>query len=292
MTMTGRSIIGVFDEPAMADRAIDALQNAGFSGDQIYHSRQHASGGGFLAGIKHLFSGDDSPSENVGHDLADMGVSENQAHYYENEAQAGHEVVAVRANGREQEAMDILNTNGAYNYEMRHGNVQAGSTSPVNTTRTTGAKAPHTNEYAPTTDEHVLKLREEQLSVNKQQAQTGEVQLGKNVVSEQKTVNVPVTHEEAYLERRPATDAMTNNTTPIGEGETIRVPMSEEKVNVSKDNVVTGEVSLDKRAVQGTQKVTDTVKREEAHVEQQGDAPIHGTQSDYFHPESVNKDTP
>lgn len=55
--------------------------------------------------------------------------------------------------------------------------------------------------------------------------------------------------------------------------------------------MVTGEVSIGKRAVQETQQVTDTVKKEEARVEQQGDAPIHGTKSDRFHPTQTNEET-
>jgi uncharacterized protein (TIGR02271 family) len=90
------------------------------------------------------------------------------------------------------------------------------------------------------------------------------------------------------IEQRPVTGGQIDST-PIGEGETIRVPLTEEKVNVTKNTVVTGEVAAGKREVQETQQVTDTVRREEARVEQQGDAPIHGTESDHFHPNSKNE---
>ena len=62
------------------------------------------------------------------------------------------------------------------------------------------------------------------------------------------------------------------------------MPVSEEQVSVSKQTMVTGEVEIGKRAVEDTQRVTDTVRHEEARVEQQGDAPIHGTKSDRYHP--------
>ncbi len=127
-----------------------------------------------------------------------------------------------------------------------------------------------------------LRLREERLNVSKDRVQAGEVGLHKDVVTEQKTVNVPVTHEEVVIERHAVTDGTVDNT-PIGEGEVIRVPVSEEQVNVSKDTVVTGEVAIGKRAVQETQQVTDTVQREEARIDQQGDAIIHGSQNDTLH---------
>ncbi len=295
MATTGRTILGVFDEPAMADQAIDALQTAGFRSDQIHGAGHHTSGG-FMSGIKNFFTGDDSTTETSASDFTGMGVSGEEATYYENESHAGHRVVAVQAAGREQEAAEILRTNGAYTYATRHGATQTTSAATSASAIQTSVSGKNTrkaraNDTADTTDERVIRLREEQLNVNKQRAQAGEVDLRKEVVTEQKTVNVPVTHEEAFIERRAVTGAAASDTTPIGEGESIRVPLSEERVNVSKETVVTGEVSIGKRAVQETQQVTDTVRREEARVEQQGDAPIHGTRSDHFHPDSVDKDT-
>ncbi len=294
---TGRTIIGVFDEPAMADHAIDALQNAGFDTNQIYHSGRHASGGGFLAGLKGLFTGDNADSGSVVDDLTHMGVSDDEARYYENEHAAGRAVVAVRASGREDEALNILQTNGAHSYTRQGGTTQTGRAT-TDATRTTGSAATtdttRTNDYAAgttgstrsadyaneTDEQRVLRLREEQLNVQKQRVQTGEVGVRKEVVSEQKTVNVPVTHEEVYIERRPVTDATVDDATPIGTGESIRVPVSEEKVNVNKETVVTGEVSLGKRAVQENQQVTDTVKREEARLDRSGNPIVEGADAD------------
>jgi len=288
MAMTRHSIIGVFDEPAMAERAIEALQSAGFRSDHIHSPGHHASGS-FFAGLKSMFTGEDAHTGTLAGDLTGMGVSDEEAHYYENEFQAGHAIVAVQADGREQEAMDLLHTNGAYNYGMRYGAPQPEiSPAPASTMQTT--ETGETRRTAGTNEERTLRLREEQLGVNKRRVQTGEVALRKEIVEEQKTINVPVSHEEVYIERRPVTDATVDDTTPIGQGETIHVPLSEEKVHVSKDTMVTGEVSIGKRAVEETQQMTETVRREEAHIEQQGDAPIHGTKSDRFHPNSGNED--
>src|SRR5919202_2219742 len=48
-----------------------------------------------------------------------------------------------------------------------------------------------------------LQLREEELQARKQPVETGQVQLGKDVVEEERTTEVPVTREEVYVERRP-----------------------------------------------------------------------------------------
>ncbi len=318
MALTGRTVIGVFNEAGNADRAIDALQAAGFSSSDIHHSGRSTgtastSGGGFFAGLKNFFTGDDTTGSTGGHvadDLTNMGVSNDEAQYYDNEYNNGRTIVSVNAGSRAEEAKTILDTNGAYNYGSRRGGTSstastystttgtpdtgyadaattgyaAGTTDTTNTTgydRTRDANYADTANttdanYANQTDEQRLRLREEQLNVSKQPVQSGEVSVGKNVVEEQRTVNVPVTHEEVYIENRPVTDAMVDDNTAIGEGENIRVPVSEERVNVSKDTVVTGEVSVGKRAVQENQQVTDTVRREEARLDQSGNPRVSG----------------
>lgn len=91
---------------------------------------------------------------------------------------------------------------------------------------------------------------------------------------EEQSMDVPVTHEEVYVERRPGTGQPSD--TPIGEGETYRVPVRDEQVTTSKQTVETGEVAMGKKQFQDTQRVSDTVRREEAHVEREGDVDIQG----------------
>ncbi|QCJ41864.1 YsnF/AvaK domain-containing protein [Bacillus sp. S3] len=122
--------------------------------------------------------------------------------------------------------------------------------------------------------ERTMKLREEQLDVAKERVQTGEVEVKKEVVEEQKTVHVPVTHEEVYVERQEVGGRTADTTTPIGSDETIHVPIVEEKVEVSKKPVVTEELVIGKRQVTETEQVTDNIKREEAKVETEGDAKV------------------
>ncbi|WHY00998.1 YsnF/AvaK domain-containing protein [Neobacillus sp. DY30] len=125
-----------------------------------------------------------------------------------------------------------------------------------------------------TDQQQSLELREEQLDVNKQRVQTGEVEVKKDVVEEQKTVNVPVTNEEVYVERRSVDNTDAYTTTPIGDNETIRVPLVEEKVEVTKKPVVAEELVIGKKQVTETQQVTENIKREEAKVTKEGDASV------------------
>jgi stress response protein YsnF len=58
----------------------------------------------------------------------------------------------------------------------------------------------------PTTDEAMTRSQE-RLHVGTEQAEAGRVRLRKHVVTENVTQTVPVSHEEARLEREPITDA-------------------------------------------------------------------------------------
>lgn len=124
-------------------------------------------------------------------------------------------------------------------------------------------------------DEEHLRLHEERLSVDKERVQTGEVNVGKHVVEEQQTIEVPVEREEIYIERRPVNEEVhsgTDGSTEKGvydDGEAIHIPLTEERVEVSKKNVVSEEIIVSKRKVQDTEVVNETVRHEEADIDEQ-----------------------
>lgn len=122
-----------------------------------------------------------------------------------------------------------------------------------------------------------MKVHEERLSVDKQQVKKGEVTVDKNVVEDRKTVDIPVEHEEITIERRPVHGEFNQSaeedfrTTDAFGDETIRVPVTEEKVEVTKKPVVTEEIVINKKRVTGTEHVDETVKREEVEVNRNGE---------------------
>jgi uncharacterized protein (TIGR02271 family) len=124
--------------------------------------------------------------------------------------------------------------------------------------------------------DNTMHLHEEQLQVNKRRQQSGEARIGKEVVEEQQTINVPVTHEEAYVERVPGDRQPDSHSLDESAGEKISVPLSEEKVNVEKVPVTTEEVRVGKREVTENRQITDTVRREQAHIENEGNTRING----------------
>jgi len=121
-----------------------------------------------------------------------------------------------------------------------------------------------------------VRLHEEQLRVNKNQQQVGEVEVRKEVTTEHKTITVPVEREEVVIERRPVSGGA------VGadfRAEEIRIPVKEEQVHVSKEAVVKEEVSVGKRKVQDTETVGADLRKEELKVEQTGDVKVRGKKS-------------
>lgn len=117
----------------MADQAINDLKNAGFNSNQIRYfgpggTGTSGSSGNFFDDLKSLFTGQEAPSGSVTNNLTDMGISNQEAQYYSNEYKNGHPIVVVNTRDRQQEAINVLYKNGAYDYRM---NSNAMGTSPV-----------------------------------------------------------------------------------------------------------------------------------------------------------------
>lgn len=295
------TVVGLFHSQPQAERAIRSLQDAGFRDDQIgvlmqdpERQQQLAddtgttaggaaatgaiSGGvvggvlGLLAGVGALaipgigpiIAGGALASTLAGAGigaaaggllgaLVGMGIPEEEARYYERGVQEGGILLTVEAGRRSEEARRILTDAEA---QLAPGV----ETASENTTR----------EVATGDEQERVELREEELRATKERVQTGEVRIRKDVVTEEKTIQVPVTREEVVVERRPGDGRAAAD--DLAEGEEIRVPITEEQVRVSKTPVVKEEVVVGKRQIQETRQVRDTVRREEARIEERNDA--------------------
>jgi hypothetical protein len=152
---TDRAIVGVFDDRAMAERAVDELHRAGFGEDQIGFVIRGADDvrggmivdaegtkdgkgavtgavtggmlGGILAaaiavlipgvgpvlagGVMAAFFGGAIAGTAVGGifgAMTGLGISEDEARFYEQEFNSGRAIVAVRPGARSAEAADLL----------------------------------------------------------------------------------------------------------------------------------------------------------------------------------------
>lgn len=302
------TVVGVFNDSSSAQQAVRALKDAGFTDEQIGVVTQDSSGstagestgshitegalagvatgagvgalwalgiaanivpgigpvisGGILASILASAAGGAAIAGVVGA-LVGLGIPEEDAHYYEGEFKAGRTLVTVKAETRSEEAWAILSRFGAYNRQ----NSEA-----------TGVNRDASDMKAPgryTDAGKTVQVHEEQLRASKTPVKTGEVHVRKDVISEQRTIQVPVTREEVVIEHRPASGTRRGGS--VGNSEEIRIPVSEERVNVSKETVTTGEVSVGKRQVTENQQVSGTVRKESVHVEKEGDVTVRET---------------
>ena len=135
------------------------------------------------------------------------------------------------------------------------------------------------NKKETTDDDAKLQLRKEELDINKSRVQKGEVEIGKEIIEEEKAVDVPVSREEVVIERRTLNNEASDS--PITDEETIRIPVSEEKVDVDKHTVVTGEISAHKRAIEDTEHIDETLKREEARINRIGNPDVVDSNTDH-----------
>jgi len=126
-----------------------------------------------------------------------------------------------------------------------------------------------------------LRLRKEELDINKSRVQTGDVEFSKEIIEEQKIVDVPVTREEVVIERRTLNNEQSDS--PITDEESIRIPVSEERVDVNKRTVVTGEISAHKREIEDVKHVDETLKREEARVNKTGNPDVVDSEQNPMH---------
>ena len=264
-------VVGAFSNRKQADDAIIALQKAGFQNDQLRQFAGRGSGG-TLTGIKGIFSSERMARGDVTRDLIDMGVTPEDTPFYQQEYEAGHPLVSVSSNKRLPEATAILLNHDAYVPTAARaggGRMAQKDTREMKETPYVAGQ----EQYGHLHDEQHMRLHAEQLQAFKQPAQVGEVILRKELVTEQQTIDVPISHEEVVIERRPlAAEAAGDEL--IGENQTIHIPVSEERVNVTKHVVTTGEVVVGKRDRQEVQHFSDTIQHEEARWEQKGDAHI------------------
>ena len=106
----------------------------------------------------------------------------------------------------------------------------------------------------------------EKLGVAKTRSQR-EATITKEPITETKTVEVPVTHEELTVERRPASGSTTTTADmPVDSRKEIKVPLSQEEVQVTKQPYVKEEVVVKKEPVTETRTVSDTVRSEKVNV--------------------------
>ena len=223
------------------------------------HVVETAAGGGIGETLSRFFGENNQQSL---HDaLIKQGVPASDAMALDHRMHDGGAVITVQVDDRYDEAVRIL--------QQERGEIA--SSGSANTARVAAPVAAPTYGTAVAAtdveDEKTIALREERLAIDKQRVAAGEATIEKKVVAQSTSVDVPIMHEELFIERRPVTDAAPSGA--IGTDQTIRVPLMREQVVVDKRTFVTEEVAIGKRAVSETQRVDETVRHEELVVDKE-----------------------
>jgi uncharacterized protein (TIGR02271 family) len=104
-----------------------------------------------------------------------------------------------------------------------------------------------------------MQLRQEELDIVKQWVATGDVEVHKEVITENRTIVVPVTREELVIKNGD---------------EVIRIPICEERVEVVKHPTVLEDVSIYRQQYEAMHHVEETLRKEELHMETRGNAQV------------------
>lgn len=118
--------------------------------------------------------------------------------------------------------------------------------------------------------EHIrVPVREEELEASTHPVQLGEVRVEKEVVTEDRVLDVPVVEERLRVERRAVDRDASGDADLFTEG-AIEIPIAGEQVDLATRVHVVEEVEIEKEAVRRTEEVAGTVRREEVRVEDDG----------------------
>jgi len=108
---------------------------------------------------------------------------------------------------------------------------------------------------------------EEELTATVRPVEAGAVRIEKDVVTEDRVLDVPVTEERLRVERRIVDRTATDQDAALFEETLVEVPLRTEAVDVQKEARVKEEIVISKEAVQHTERVADTVRREQVRVD-------------------------
>lgn len=106
----------------------------------------------------------------------------------------------------------------------------------------------------------LITLHEEQLDIYKKLVQTGEVIMHKEVFLEEKTIKVPVYSEELVIEM-DLPDTQDSNYSE-NHTEIMRIPISEERIEIIKHAVVLEDVQIYKHKFEEVKHIEETIKKE------------------------------
>jgi uncharacterized protein (TIGR02271 family) len=264
-------VIGLFPRASDARRALIVLREHHFSADEAaaafrdpaparVETEQVRGSGHWFGQLRQIYHGDDraentrpgaaAPAASTELDamLSQLQLSSQDEQALHNDLDRGAAIITVTAGARNAEARTLLEQFGARIVHSHHPIRPA-----IAEQETVVTSTPFTPPQQ--ADPGHIQLFGEVLRVRKEKVGSGEVHVRKESVTRMETVQVPVTREQLVVEHSDEN----GRTAPE---ESIRVPLSEERVHIDKDTVLREEYKVGKREVTQNESVSDRVRRE------------------------------
>jgi stress response protein YsnF len=274
-----QTIVAHFDSRADAQKAVDALVQAGIARTSIGILPEETGSATATSSSQRSSSTSTYDRESGGggfwSSLGDLFVPEEDRHVYAEGMSRGGVTVSVRADDAQaDDVMDVIERYGAVDLDEREqayrssgstgytAGATAGATTATGTATTDSAGI----GAARVRDDGVIERAEEQIRVGKRQAAGGRVRVRSYVVETPVEEQVTLRDERVHLERRPVDRPVQPGDAVFGERVIEASERSEEAV-VSKEARVVEEIGLRKEADTRTETVRDTVRRQEVEVE-------------------------
>jgi uncharacterized protein (TIGR02271 family) len=274
-----RTVVGVFDDRAAAQRVVEDLVNSGINRSNIETSSHDAYASDVARGNTGL-SGD--VQDNSGGGISGFfrrlfGDDEHSGHYAE-AVRRGSTVVTVNTDDQYADrAADILDRGGAVDIDKRAQSWQErgyqrydNTSAPLSSDEIDRERQYYKQDQA---DRNIPVVQEE-LQVGKRMVQRGGVRIFNRVVEQPVEEQVTLREEHVRVDRRatdrPATEA------DLQGGEVIEVTEMAEEPVIGKRSRVVEEVTVGKDTTNRTETVRDTVRRTDVKVEK-----LAGSGADY-----------
>jgi uncharacterized protein (TIGR02271 family) len=112
----------------------------------------------------------------------------------------------------------------------------------------------------------IIPVIQEEIVVDKYVVERGKVRVSKRVSEHEEIVDEPLFHEEVSVERVPINQIIENAPGVRNEGDTLVIPIVEERVFVEKRLVLVEELRVKKQLVETHQPQTITLRKEQVEI--------------------------
>ena len=270
-----KTLVGIFDDYAAAQKAVKQLSNAGIKQGDISIARNEGGKGYAIYGGAN--SKDYETGTSIGGKIANFfdgifgtDINDDERGVYAESVRRGSNIVTVHTEDiMLDRTTDILNENGAVDVDRRSAQYRAsgykkfdGSDPLYNDEQIRNERQNYANQ-----NEIALPVIEEQLNVGKRVVQKGGVRVHTRVLEKDVRKTVNLREENVTVDRRTVDRAASDaDFAAIKEGDFTVTTKAEVPV-VSKGAKVVEEVVVGKNVTQHQETVSDTVKHTDVQVE-------------------------